>query len=166
MAVIKQQIASSLVAESKLQLTKTKKRYNKGHVAQLAVALSDSVFPNAGMPDSRSHETSCDIYTSHGATEIKYGTASVFYGFNLTALATYILHTIVTTYAYVTPDYQFVYYMDRNTFARFIILFGRRDRDSRKRGGNIKTRLKQNKKMIAWLEAQLSTSQKLGKNYR
>lgn len=59
-------------------------------------------------------------------------------------------------WAYVTLDWQ-CYFMDKKEFSKFIHLFGELAHESSSKGGWLKIREhKENKEMLAWLEAQVA----------
>ena len=56
-------------------------------------------------------------------------------------------------YAYVNADFSIAYIMDKNEYKNFVKLFATVTTESKKNGGQIKTRLKEeNQKMREWLE--------------
>ena len=88
----------------------------------------------------------CDLWD----IQIKSSRATVCKG---TDTDNYIDNDTANRYAYVTADFTTAYIMNKNDYKTFVKLFGTVTTESKKNGGAIKTRLKEeNKKMVEWLE--------------
>lgn len=82
--------------------------------------------------------------------QIKSARATVCYGTDIHA---HIAMDAATSYGYVTSDFKNMYHMNPTEWAEFVSLFATVTRDSAKRGGRVKMRLRaETSKMIAWLE--------------
>ena len=88
----------------------------------------------------------CDIYD----IQIKSSRATVCKG---TDTDNYIDNDNANYYYYVNKDFSLAYVMNKQEYKTFVKLFGTVTQDSKKNGGHIKTRLKEeNSKMVEWLE--------------
>jgi hypothetical protein len=87
----------------------------------------------------------CDIDN----IQIKSSRATVCKGTNTNE---FIDKDCATYYYYVNKDFTIAYVMNKEQYKQFVELFGTVTKDSKKNGGQIKTRLKEeNSKMVEWL---------------
>lgn len=83
--------------------------------------------------------------------QVKSARATVCYGTDIEA---HIARDAATSYAYVTKDFNTMYVMSPAEWKTFISAFSTVTRDSKKRGGRVKLRLKdETSKMITYLQA-------------
>lgn len=83
--------------------------------------------------------------------QVKSARATVCYGTDIQA---HIELDAATSYAYVTKDFHTMYIMTPSEWKTFVDTFSTVTRDSKKRGGRIKLRLRdETSKMLAYLKA-------------